>query len=229
MRTSAISDLARGPARGPNAYATADFSDVPARPGGRTNSTNSIARGPVLTMCAALLAAVTPAAAEHIYSPHASPVWGLPAANDANDAAAGDAARQRFQELARVIADEPFDSVTSHPADEPLQAYVREFGASSLRARLLGGEPLGHSQVASILALLGRVLGVGEAEKIALLSTALSSRSLEVRDAAIQAAELWGDHASLHVLDSHQDPVAWLDDYRRRAANEIRRDLAGRE
>lgn len=224
MQTSAASDFARRlPV--PNAYASADLLDVTYLPqGDKPAATDGSALAPVLTVCAALLAA-TPAAAGDGYR-FARAAARPPVVADA--ATVGSAARQRFKELARLIADEPVDSMTSHPAEVALQAYINEFGASSLRARLLGSEQIGPSHVASVLMLIGRVSGVGEAEKIALLSTAVRSRSAEVRDAAIQAAELWADLACLRVLESYQDPAPWLDDYRRRAAIEIRQGLSDR-
>ena len=42
---------------------------------------------------------------------------------------------------------------------------------------------------------------------------ALALDDVEIRDAAVQAAELWGDREILLVLKSHSEPESWLRDY----------------
>ena len=46
-----------------------------------------------------------------------------------------------------------------------------------------------------------------------LVRDALDLDDVEIRDAAVQAAELWGDRDMLPVLKSHSEPEPWLRDY----------------
>ena len=42
---------------------------------------------------------------------------------------------------------------------------------------------------------------------------ALAIEDIQIRDAAIQAAELWGDQALSDILESHVEAEPWLRDY----------------
>ncbi len=67
---------------------------------------------------------------------------------------------------------------------------------------------------ASILRCLGRQEYLGTSLwRSELVRDALALDDVEVRDAAVQAAELWGDHEILPVLKSHSEPEPWLRDY----------------
>lgn len=46
-----------------------------------------------------------------------------------------------------------------------------------------------------------------------LVRALLASDDLLVRDAAIQAAETWGDQALIAILEAHDDPSPFLNDY----------------
>lgn len=46
-----------------------------------------------------------------------------------------------------------------------------------------------------------------------LVRDALALDDVEIRDAAVQAAELWGDSDIVPVLKSHSEPESWLRDY----------------
>ncbi len=67
---------------------------------------------------------------------------------------------------------------------------------------------------ASILRCLGRQEHLGTSSwRSALVRDALALDDVEIRDAAVQAAELWGDKDILPVLKSHSEPESWLRDY----------------
>ena len=58
--------------------------------------------------------------------------------------------------------------------------------------------------------------GIGTAAwRAGLVHGALASDDMELRDAAIQAAEFWGDPGLREILADHSEPVSWLDEYRR--------------
>lgn len=67
---------------------------------------------------------------------------------------------------------------------------------------------------ASILRCLGRQKHLGTSSwRSALVRDALALDDVEIRDAAVQATELWDDQDILPVLKSHSEPKSWLRDY----------------
>ena len=70
------------------------------------------------------------------------------------------------------------------------------------------------SFAASILRCPGRQEYLGTSSwRSELVRDALVLADVEIRDAAVQAAELWGDSDILPVLKSHSEPELWLRDY----------------
>ena len=70
------------------------------------------------------------------------------------------------------------------------------------------------SFAASVLRCLGRQEHLGTSSwRSELVRDALALDDVEIRDAAVQAAELWDDHEILPVLKSHSEPEPWLRDY----------------
>ena len=67
---------------------------------------------------------------------------------------------------------------------------------------------------ASVLRCLGRQEHLGTSSwRSELVRDVLALDDVEIRDAAVQAAELWGDSDILPVLKSHSEPEPWLRDY----------------
>ena len=67
---------------------------------------------------------------------------------------------------------------------------------------------------ASVLRCLGRQEYLGTSLwRSELVRDALALDDVEIRDAAVQAAESWDDHDILPVLKSHYEPESWLRDY----------------
>ena len=71
------------------------------------------------------------------------------------------------------------------------------------------------------LKILGRLSIGGHIWRHVVVESALKSPSVELRDAAIQAVENWGDKRLLEVLRLHEDPVPWLADYTRQVVGDI--------
>lgn len=66
----------------------------------------------------------------------------------------------------------------------------------------------------SVLRCLARVDSIGtESWRAALVRDGLAADSVEMRDAAIQAAESWGDSNLIAILIAHSDPEPWLQRY----------------
>ena len=67
---------------------------------------------------------------------------------------------------------------------------------------------------ASVLRCLGRQEHLGTSSwRSELVRDALALDDVEIRDAAVQVTELWGDKDILPVLKSHSEPKSWLRDY----------------
>ena len=65
--------------------------------------------------------------------------------------------------------------------------------------------------------------------RVELVRDGLATEGVEIRDAAVQAAEAWGDLGMVEVLESHREPVAWLRDYVRSVIDDLAREQAKAE
>ncbi len=111
-----------------------------------------------------------------------------------------------------------------HPAERFLQEtfkrepdVARQWFWSALR------ENHSPSLVADSLRLLGRITPADRKWRSQIAAEGLRSRSSEVRDAAMQAIESWGDPALAGVLKHHREQTRWLREY----ADQIIQDLTG--
>lgn len=111
--------------------------------------------------------------------------------------------------------------------EAPVEDGRRHVGEDAMAdaARLLGEavdawlaalvrEARSAAERAAIVRLAGRGgLPRQVAARRRLVAECLASGDVEVREAAVQAAELWGDPALAEVLDAHCEPIPWLADY----------------
>ena len=125
-------------------------------------------------------------------------------------------------DLISAIEAEPIEDGFCHPAEQVLRLSISENKPALvewLHTIISGGSsPLS----ANLLRCVGRlqakeVAGWG----IALASKALQQVDLEVRDAAVQALELWGTPDSIKLLKTHQEKVPWLNEYINRVVKEL--------
>lgn len=87
--------------------------------------------------------------------------------------------------------------------------WLKAFSLDSRRASL----------AASVLRCLGRQEHPGtERWRAGLVRDGLVASDVEIRDAAVQAAELWGDRGIRTMLLAHSEPEPWLRDYARDVA-----------
>lgn len=111
---------------------------------------------------------------------------------------------------------DPLEDGMSHPAEVILgQALRTREGPSILiwlrEICLNSAQP---SFAASIFRCVGRLTVPGaDVWRAGLVRDGLAMNDLEIRDAAVQVAESWGDPGLYDVLKSHSEPVAWLRDY----------------
>ncbi len=108
---------------------------------------------------------------------------------------------------------EPFEDGMDHPADQIIENALRStedqrildwFSAFSL-------DDKHPSFASSVLRCLGRQTHIGTAAwRAGLVRNALAMGDIEIRDAAVQAAESWGGQEIVDVLMSHDEPEQWL-------------------
>ena len=130
-----------------------------------------------------------------------------------------DAEKERLEFRLRAAFDtDPLEDGISHPAErivrEALQAVDdRSRIFACLRALSVDAEHPGFS--ASVLRCLSRWRLGTSAWRAEIVRSALAADDVEMRDAAVQAAESWGGPEMRDVLRSHVEvePTSWLRAY----------------
>lgn len=121
--------------------------------------------------------------------------------------------------IVTFLRDEPVEAGLNHPAEATLQTYLDTYGSAHVASIL---SALDNSAIwADLLRLLGRSQHIPLADREQLVRDGLASAHVEVRDAALQAAELWDDSNLATLVRTHREPVPWLAEY----AVQIARDL----
>lgn len=127
--------------------------------------------------------------------------------------------RERYQLLAKLQATfeaEPLDDGMDHPA-ERIIGELLESTEDQYIFDLFSSFSLDEAHpnfAASVLRCLGRQVHPRTvAWRTDLVRNALRMNNIEIRDAAVQAAELWGDDEIRNVLEQHSEPKPWLQDY----------------
>lgn len=127
--------------------------------------------------------------------------------------------RQRLQDRLRASLDaEPLEDGMDHPAESVIATALDSENPDAV-LRWIRSFCLDSSNpafAAAVFVCVARQPGVGTARwREELVRGGLAVDEVEVRDAAMQAAEYWADPGFLHVLSAHAEPVGWLDEYRR--------------
>ena len=130
----------------------------------------------------------------------------------------GSGRRQLRDRLMAAFEAEPLEDGMDHPAEQVITAalaaekpdvvlrWIRSICLDSTRPAFAAG----------VLLCVARLPGVGNAGwRERLVRGGLATDDVEVRDAAMQAAEHWGDPVLRRTLSAHSEPVGWLDEYRR--------------
>ena len=121
-----------------------------------------------------------------------------------------------FSRLMYSFEEEPVEDGMYHPAEDIIAEALsseREQHVLSWLAEF--SEDAGRPAfAASLLRCLGRYEHAAtESWRIRLVRTGLSIDDVEIRDAAVQASELWGDRGLIDVLEGHHEPEPWLRQY----------------
>jgi hypothetical protein len=131
-------------------------------------------------------------------------------------------AARRAHSLAALFAaidEEPVEDGVVHRAEATIAAHVEEFGAAALVEHACGSSTATRS--ASLLRLLSRVSRLDAEQRRGIIRRGLASTSVEIRDAAVQAAETWEDAALAELLRHHREPVSWLSEYAKRVVSDL--------
>jgi hypothetical protein len=121
--------------------------------------------------------------------------------------------------LFTAVDEEPVEDGVVHRAEAALAAHIAEFGATTLVEHACSTSKA--MRCAALLRLLSRVSQLDAEQRRSVVRRGLASNSVEIRDAAVQAAETWEDAALAELLRQHRDPVSWLSDYAERVAFDL--------
>ena len=119
---------------------------------------------------------------------------------------------------------EPFENGMDHPADQIIEDALRSTGDEGILEQFsaLCLDVERPDFASSILRCLGRQTDIGDAAwRAGLVRDALATDDVEIRDAAVHAAEFWGGTDFVDALISHNEPVPWLQDYIRDVVDDL--------
>ena len=133
--------------------------------------------------------------------------------------------RERFATaLWMSFESEPVEDGMEHPADTIIvDAYrsangrhvfnwLKSFSTNASQPRF----------AASVLRCIGRIDNFGTVSwRVGVIRDCLAIDEVEIRDAAVQAAELWADVEVVGVLRFHLEPESWLREYILDVADEL--------
>lgn len=122
--------------------------------------------------------------------------------------------RPAFIALRAIVADlrdEPLEDGVTHRAESSLQTLLDD-GLTLRDFEEFGSEGRsGHA--ADLFKLLGRCRPADPRFRRGILERAFASPNIDVRDAAVGAAEAWDDADAMAVLRAHREPTRWLAAY----------------
>ena len=133
--------------------------------------------------------------------------------------------RQQFRDRLHASFDaEPFEDGMSHPAEQLISEALESRNASAVLRwiRSICLDSSNPAFAAAVFLCVARQPEVGTAQwRAGLVRGGLGVDDVEVRDAAIQAAEYWGDSGLRPILSAHTEPIGWLDEYRRGVMDDL--------
>jgi len=121
----------------------------------------------------------------------------------------------------------PLQDGMDHPAEDIIGDAVRSMDDNSLFEwfSVVCLDIKYPTFSASILCCLGRQIHIGtDSWRTELVGKALTVDDIEIRDAALNAAEFWGGQRMRHMLSGkvEAEPIQWLQDYMRDIIEDLR-------
>ncbi len=131
----------------------------------------------------------------------------------------------RFESrLLAALEAEPIEDGYAHSAETVLAEAIAAHSAQAgswLHTLVFGKSTA--TLGASILRLLGRLRPLTASWRAETVKRALLSSNIEMRDAAVQAAELWEDSEAVEALRRHTETISWLRDYMEGVVDDLTR------
>jgi len=109
-----------------------------------------------------------------------------------------------------AIEAEPVEDGITHPG-EAIVLRICARNATKALVEAIMAPPSGLA--ASMVQIVGRVPPMELDLRRRLIQHALASVDVQLRDAAVQAVELWDDVALADLLEEHSEEVQWLQTY----------------
>jgi hypothetical protein len=133
--------------------------------------------------------------------------------------------RQVETQLRAMIEADPIEDGYSHTAEATLKKVIRDFGyhAGDWLTDMLSTNCWNPSLRAGLLRLLSRQKPLTKEWRLRVVQLGLLSPNLELRDAAVQAAESWEDEGVDLLLQKHRESCTWLADYISRVIRDLSR------
>ena len=135
--------------------------------------------------------------------------------------------RRRFLDRLHASFDaEPLEDGMDHLAEQVITAALesedRDTTLQWISSACLESE--NPAFAAATFLCVARQPGIGTAAwRAQLVHRGLAADEIDLRDAAIQAAESWGDPGLGQILAAHSEPVSWLEEYRRGVIDDLDR------
>lgn len=146
---------------------------------------------------------------------------------EASFAEAPDPRRARLRtKLLAAFEEQPVEDGIAHPAEAVIATVLASERSGAVFGWLkeLSLDESRPSFAASVLRCLGRQRRPGTtAWRASLIRHALTLDDVEVRDAAVRAAEMWGDRDAIPILREHREVIPWLRDYTREVIQDLER------
>lgn len=111
---------------------------------------------------------------------------------------------------------DPLEDGMNHPAEQIIMKALQSSEDQQVLKWLenFSLDAKHPSFAASVLRCLGRQPSPGtDSWRARLVRAGLASDNAEIRDAAVQAAELWGNRALAKILRLHRETEPWLHEY----------------
>ena len=118
-----------------------------------------------------------------------------------------------FEKLYLAFEAEPFENGVAHRAEQIIAEALQNENVLEWLGDFC--TDIRHPDfAASVLRCLGRQSSLGTVRwRSNLISGALASHDMEIRDAAVQTVEAWGGEDLVAILKSHNEPEHWIREY----------------